>query len=161
MVLRPVFFRRPHAARVDACDVRDLSDYLNTISSQIIGAAIEVHRHLGPGFLENSYEDALAIELALRGISFERQRPLALQYKGQGICGSVLDLLVAGEVVVELKAVEELHETHRAQVLSYLKAGAFPLGLLINFNVPALRNGIRRLVLNGPSTSRPSRADPL
>jgi GxxExxY protein len=107
----------------------------------------EPHRHLGPGFLEKTYEDALAIELRLRGIRFERQVPLAVHYKDLAVTGCVLDFLVEDAVVVELQAVEQVLEVHRAQVLAYLKAGRFRLGLLINFNVPTLRNGIARVAL--------------
>ena len=125
----------------------DLPDYLNDYSRAVIGAAIEVHRHLGPGFLESTYEQALVIELRLRGVRFQRQVLLPLEYKGYPLGDNRVDLLVEEELVVELKAVDSLVGIHRAQVLSYLKAGAFRLGLLINFNVPALRDGVRRVVL--------------
>jgi GxxExxY protein len=141
------FFRRPHELRVDARRVPELPDYLNVHSHKIIGAAIEVHRHLGRGFLEKTYDEALAIELTLRGIRFERQVPFDVRYKGEVVAGSVLDFLVEREVVVELKAVEQLHEAHRAQLLSYVKAGGFRLGLLINFNVSLLRSGVVRMAL--------------
>jgi GxxExxY protein len=135
------------ACPVDACRVPELPHYLNAHSHKIIGAAIEVHRHLGRGFLEKTYEEALAIELALRGVRFERQLPFDVRYKGEVVTGSVLDLLVEREVVVELKAVEQIHEAHRAQLLSYVKAGGFRLGLLINFNVPMLHSGVVRIAL--------------
>jgi GxxExxY protein len=150
MVLRPVFFRRPRAPRVEHLDVRppppQLPDHYNTLS-QNIGAAIEVHRHLGPGFLEKTYEDALALEFTFRGMQFERQAILDVRYKNQPITESVLDFLVERAVVVELKAIEQIHEVHRSQVLSYLKAGKFRLGLVINFNVVMLRDGIARVIL--------------
>jgi GxxExxY protein len=114
----------------------------------VIGAAIEVHRVLGPGFLESVYEAALAVELELRGISFERQRPVPLVYKSQEIGEGRLDLLVGNRVIVELKAVEALAPIHKAQVISYLKATRLNLGLLINFNVPVLKDGIERVVLS-------------
>ena len=121
---------------------------LNIITEQIIGAAIEVHRALGPGLLESAYEECLSHELALRGIPFERQRPLPVEYKGVKLdCGYRLDLLVSGLVVIEIKAVESLQRIHEAQLLTYLKIGGWKLGLLINFNVPVLKDGIRRRIL--------------
>lgn len=121
---------------------------LNIITEQIIGAAIEVHRALGPGLLESAYEECLSHELALRGIPFERQRPLPVEYKGVKLdCGYRLDLLVNGLVVIEIKAVESLQRIHEAQLLTYLKIGGWKLGLLINFNVPVLKDGIRRRIL--------------
>jgi GxxExxY protein len=116
------------------------------ITHGVIGAAIEVHRVLGPGLLESVYEEALAIELELRGIPFQRQMAIELQYKGRPIGQARLDLLVAGSLVVELKAVEHLAAVHTAQVLSYLRATRHRRGLLITFNVPVLRLGIKRLV---------------
>lgn len=121
---------------------------LNIITEQIIGAAIEVHRALGPGLLESAYEECLSHELALREIPFERQRPLPVEYKGVKLdCGYRLDLLVNGLVVIEIKAVESLQRIHEAQLLTYLKIGGWKLGLLINFNVPVLKDGIRRRIL--------------
>lgn len=122
---------------------------LDQFARSVIGAAIEVHRHLGPGFLEAVYEEAMLVELASRGLSVRRQVPIQLAYKGQTLPGAQLDLLVEDVLVVELKAVEALSSLHVAQVLSYLKAGAFQLGLLINFNVPLLRDGIRRVISSG------------
>jgi GxxExxY protein len=115
---------------------------------EAIGAAIEVHRHLGPGFLEEVYEEALAVEMTLRGIPFERQLPVAVSYKGHDVGGTKLDFLVGGSLVVELKAVDVIGQVHLAQLLSYLKATRLRLGLLINFNVPALKDGVRRMVLS-------------
>jgi GxxExxY protein len=121
----------------------------NEITRAIIGAAIEVHKVLGPGLLESSYEECLCHELALRKIPFERQKPLPLEYKGIRLdCGYRLDLLVAGLVVVEVKAVEEILPVHEMQLVTYLRLGGWKVGLLINFNVPVLRQGIRRRVLN-------------
>ena len=109
---------------------------------------MEVHRALGPGLLESVYEECLCRELALRGISFERQRSLPLEYKGVRLeSGLRLDLLVAGAVVVEVKTVEKLLPVHEAQVLTYLRLGGWKVGLLLNFYVPVMKNGIRRLVL--------------
>lgn len=112
----------------------------------VIGAAIEVHRVLGPGFLESVYEEALAVELEARGIALRRQVPVEVDYKGRRIGLARLDLLVEDRVVVELKTAERLTPVHLAQVLSYLKATRLRCGLLINFNVPALRLGIQRVV---------------
>jgi len=121
---------------------------INDISSAIIGAAIDVHRTLGPGLLESAYEQCLAHEFSLRQIPFERQKPLQVDYKGiQLDCSYRLDFLVADTVVVEVKAIEVLLPIHQAQLLSYLKLGGWKLGLLINFHVPLLREGIKRVVL--------------
>lgn len=121
---------------------------LNRMTEQVIGAAIEVHRALGPGLLESAYEECLCRELSLREIPFERQRPLPVEYKGTRLdCGYRLDLLVMGTVVVEIKAVEAIEPIHEAQLLTYLKLGGWKLGLLINFNVPVLKDGIRRRIL--------------
>jgi GxxExxY protein len=114
----------------------------------VIGAAIEVHRKLGPGYLESVYEDALAIELYLRHIPFVRQAPVAVNYKGHLIGQGRIDIVVADLLVVELKAVEKLSEVHVAQVISYLKATGLHLGLLINFNVPTLKQGLQRVVFS-------------
>jgi GxxExxY protein len=121
---------------------------VNQITEEIIGAAIEVHRALGPGLLESAYEECLCRELSLRQVPFERQRPLPVVYKGFRLdCGYRLDVLVADTVVVELKAVESLLPIHEAQLLTYLKLGGWKVGLIINFNVPVLKQGIRRRVL--------------
>jgi len=122
------------------------SSQLDDLARAVIGAAIEVHRTLGPGLLESVYENALAIELTLRGMPFKQQQPIALMYKNVAIGDARLDLLVADQLVVELKSVRELDDAHVGQVLGYLRAGGFQLGLLINFNVPRLRDGIRRLI---------------
>jgi GxxExxY protein len=107
---------------------------LNEISERILGSAIEVHRHLGPGLLEAVYEEALCIELSGNGLGFERQKALPVYYKKQLIGKQRLDLVVENRVVVELKAVKELEPLFQAQLLGYLKLGGYPLGLLINFN---------------------------
>lgn len=121
----------------------------NPLSKEIIGAAIEVHRQLGPGLLESAYEGCLAYELNQRGILFERQKPVPVVYKDVRLdCGFRLDLLVGGLVVVELKAVDRLAPIHQAQMLTYLKLTGCKLGLLLNFNVLKLRDGIKRVVLN-------------
>ena len=113
---------------------------------KVIGAAIEVHGILGPGFLEHVYEEALAIELEIRNISFVRQSPHPLLYKGQAIGTGRADLMVEKVLIVELKAQDVLLPIHLAQVISYLKATELRLGLIINFNVLRLRDGIRRVV---------------
>ena len=123
-------------------------DEENKISFKIIGAAIEVHKILGPGLLESSYEECLAREFSLQGISFRRQIPLPLEYKGLKLdCGYRLDFLVEDRVIIELKAVENVLLIHEAQLLTYLKLMNMRLGLLINFNVEILRKGIKRIVL--------------
>jgi GxxExxY protein len=122
---------------------------LDVLAREVIGAAIEVHRELGPGYLESVYEESLVRELSARNIPYQQQLVLPIYYKGALVAESKLDLLVAEVLVVELKAVEELRPVHAAQVLSYLRAGAFQLGLLLNFNVYALRQGIRRIVFSG------------
>ncbi|MEN6428772.1 MAG: GxxExxY protein [Phycisphaerales bacterium] len=121
---------------------------VNEITERIIGAAIEVHRALGPGLLESAYEECLCHDLQLAGLSFERQRPLPVEYKGIRLeCGYRLDLLVENAVVVEIKAISAIEPIHEAQLLTYLRLGGWRVGLLINFNVPVLRNGIRRRIL--------------
>lgn len=121
---------------------------VNELTEAIIGAAIEVHRHLGPGLLESAYARCLQHELKLREIPFEDERALPVEYKGVQLdCGYRLDLLVAGQVVVEIKSVEKLEKVHEAQLLTYLRLGGWKVGLLINFNVPVLKDGIKRRVL--------------
>jgi GxxExxY protein len=117
------------------------------LSHSIVGAAIDVHRHLGPGQLESVYERALAHELGLRGIAYWRQVPIELEYKACEVGTFVADLIVDGKIIVELKAVAELQSVHVAQLLGYLRATELRLGLLINFNVPVLYRGVRRVVL--------------
>ena len=119
----------------------------NDLTQQIIAAAIDVHRELGPGLLESTYEACLVFELAERGLQVERQKALPVTYKGVRIdCGYRIDLLVEGQVIVELKAVQALDPIHEAQLLSYLKLSGCHVGLLINFNVKLLKEGLRRLV---------------
>ena len=121
---------------------------VNEITREVIGAAIAVHRALGPGLLESAYQECLCQELFLRGIPFERQVPLPLEYRGIRLeCGYRLDILVAGLVVVEIKSIEAIAPIHEAQLLTYLRLGGWTVGLLINFNVVVLKNGIRRSVL--------------
>ena len=120
---------------------------VNDVTQQVIAAAIDVHRELGPGLLESTYEACLVFELAERGLRVERQKALPVTYKDVRIdCGYRIDLLVEGQVIVELKAVQALDPIHEAQLLSYLKLSDCHVGLLINFNVKLLKAGLRRLV---------------
>jgi len=122
-------------------------DELNKLTEAIIGAAIAVHQELGPGLLESAYEACLAYELGERGLPVECQKPLPVVYKQVKLnCGYRIDLLVDDKVVVELKAVEKLLPIHEAQLLSYLKIAGRKVGLLINFHVELLKNGVRRRV---------------
>jgi GxxExxY protein len=121
---------------------------INEVTEAIIGAAIEVHRTLGPGLLESAYQECLARELTLRQIAFEREKPLPLDYKGVKLdCGYRLDFLIADMVVVEVKAADSLPPISQAQLLTYLKLGGWKVGLIINFHAPLLKEGIKRLVL--------------
>ena len=120
---------------------------LNEVSERIIGCAIKVHRALGPGLLESTYEVCLMHELVKMGLTVQAQVPLPVHYDGLKLdAGYKIDLLVENSVIVELKAVESLHPIHEAQLLSYLKLSGKKLGLLINFNVKMLKNGVKRLV---------------
>ena len=121
----------------------------NSLSRKIIGAAIEVHRHLGPGLLESIYEHCLCKELEIQGLSYHQQQPLPVRYKNTLLdCEYRLDLVVEEKVVVELKAINKLEPVHDAQLLTYLKVSGCKLGLLINFNTPVLKHGIKRIVNN-------------
>jgi GxxExxY protein len=120
---------------------------VDAFAKAIIDACIEVHRTLGPGYLESVYEEALAAEFSLRGIPFARQKTIAVNYKGKSVGQEKLDFLIGELLIVELKAVEELAPIHTAQVISYLKATQLNLGLLINFNTSLLKHGIKRIVL--------------
>ena len=125
-----------------------MNPHINELTYETIGAAIEVHRELGPGLFESSYRECLCQELRLRGVSFRKECTVPLQYKGIRLeCGYRVDLLVGELVVVELKAIERLMPIHEAQLLTYLRIGGWKAGLLINFNVPVLKDGIRRRVL--------------
>jgi GxxExxY protein len=121
---------------------------MNELTRTVIGAAMDVHRSLGPGLLESAYQQCLCRELEMRRIPFEHEKPLPLEYKGiRCECGYRLDLLVAGSLVVEVKSVEALAPIHEAQLLTYLRLGGWRVGLLINFNVPILKQGIPRKIL--------------
>ncbi len=118
------------------------------LTEKIIGAAIEVHRALGPGLLESIYQTCLAHEMALRGLHFEKEKPLPVEYKGIKLeSGYRLDFVVDKKVVLELKAVDSIHDVHKAQLLTYLKLTGCKVGLLLNFNSAVLKDGIERLVL--------------
>jgi GxxExxY protein len=125
----------------------EISDDVDSLSRAVIGASIEVHRLLGPGFAESVYEEALCVELSLRSIPFARQAAMKIDYKGHRVGEGRLDLLVGNELILELKAVDILAPVHTAQLLSYLRATDRKLGLLINFNVKLLKQGIVRVVL--------------
>jgi GxxExxY protein len=121
---------------------------INQLTEAIIGAAIEVHRHLGPGLLESAYQICLAREMTLRGLSYEREKELRVTYKDVQLdCGYRLDFLVEQKIIVELKTVDYLLPIHEAQILTYLKLTGCKVGLLINFNVPILKNGLKRMAL--------------
>jgi len=136
--------------------MRELPDDLNRLSEGVIGAAIEVHRHLGPGLLEAVYEAALCRELELRQLPFAQQVFRRTIYKGAELPAQRLDLVVADRIVVELKAVEKVDAAHLAQLVSYLRLGRMPLGLLINFHVIKLSQGIRRRINSDALSKIPS-----
>lgn len=118
------------------------------LSKRVIGCALEVHKHLGPGLLESTYEQCMAHELSLAGIAFKIQPALPVEYKGLKLdCGYRIDLLIEEKLIVELKSVAELLPIHQAQLLTYMKLARIPIGLLINFNVTRLKDGLRRFVL--------------
>ncbi len=130
----------------DDADGLSVPAWLNALSRRVLGACIEVHRTLGPGLLERMYEEAVCHELSLAGLPFERQVPLTLPYKGILIEGLRLDLVIDSTIIVELKATDAVPEIFLAQVMSYCKAFHAPLGLLVNFNVPVLKDGMYRRI---------------
>jgi GxxExxY protein len=120
---------------------------LDQLSSKVIGAAIEVHKTIGPGLLESAYEECLCHEMGLRGIKYERQKPLPVVYKGKKLdCGYRLDIVVEEKIIVEMKSCERVEPIHKAQLLTYLKLSGLSLGLLLNFNVPVMKDGVIRMV---------------
>ena len=130
-------------------EVESGNQRINNLREKIIGCAIEVHRIIGPGLLESAYEECLCYELSQAGIRFERQVPLPVIYKGVKLdCGYKMDIVVEGLVIVELKAVERIIPVHEAQLLSYLKLYDKKVGLILNFHVPRLRDGLKRIVNN-------------
>ncbi len=134
---------KPGACRV----IDDVPPEWNRLTEQVIAAAMDVHTALGPGLLERLYEEALCHELTLRGIPFRRQVPIRLEYKGRSIGDQTLDLVVGDLVVVELKSVERVHDVHLRQLVSYMRSSGLPLGLLLNFDVERLKDGVFRRVL--------------
>jgi GxxExxY protein len=137
------------------------NDRLDEISHRIIGAAIEVHRHLGPGLLESAYQSCLAFELKQLGLKVEEQKPLPVVYKQVKLdCGYRLDMVVEDEIIVEIKAIEKLLPIHDAQVLSYLRLTKKRVGLLMNFHVPVLKNGLKRIVNEFPDAEWAKRQAP-
>ncbi len=127
---------------------------LDQISHSIIGAAIEVHRHLGPGLLESAYEACLVFEITRLGMKVEEQKPLPVVYKEVKLdCGYRLDLVVEDEIIVEIKAIEKLLPIHDAQLLSYLRLARKKVGLLMNFHVPVLKDGLKRIVNEFPDSA--------
>ncbi|HZU96524.1 MAG TPA: GxxExxY protein [Planctomycetota bacterium] len=136
-------------------DIREPDPSTDALANSVIGAAIEVHRHLGPGFLEDVYEEAMAIEMVLRQIPFERQKHIAVDYKERLVGRGRLDFLVGDQLVVELKSVTAIAPIEVARVISYLRAYRRDLALVINFNVRILKDGIQRVVVSG----RPPRVE--
>ena len=130
-------------------DVDPERQRLDSITEKIIGAAISVHRELGPGLLESAYEECLCFELSQLQIDFERQVPLPVHYKEVRLnCGYRMDIVVEHRVIVEIKAVERIIPVHEAQLLSYLKLAGLKVGLLLNFHTPVLKSGLKRIVNN-------------
>ena len=120
----------------------------NELTAKVIGCAIEVHKILGPGLLESTYEQCLARELSLSGINLKIQTPVPVEYKGTRLdCGYRIDMLIEESLILELKSVEKIAEIHKAQLLTYMKLAKIKVGLLINFNVKLLKNGIERFIL--------------
>ena len=138
----------------------DLSPELEEIVSAVIGCAIAVHRELGPGFKESIYHEAFRLELDGRSLPFENEKPIVVRYREWLIPGQKIDLIVAGRVLVELKAVPRLRAMHRYQVQSYLKTTSLPIGLLLNFNAPLMKLGIHRVLPPPTSPVGPREARP-
>lgn len=136
--------KTPRSPRIMSEPTKEIDD----LARALIGAAMEVHRALGPGFLESVYEEALCVELELLKIPFQRQQAVPVLYKGRQVGAGRLDLIIDDSLLVELKTVDALAPIHTAQIISYLKAVDLPLGLLINFNVPVLKQGIKRVILS-------------
>jgi len=129
-------------------NTENTEENFDLVSYSVIGAAIEVHRHLGPGLLESTYERCLALELKLQGVSFQTQVTMPIVYKGTELdLGYRIDMLVENSLIVELKAVDRVTGIHQAQILTYMKLANIPVGLIINFNSAPLRSGIQRLAL--------------
>lgn len=137
---------------------RGTKEYLNELSGRVIGLCMDIHKQVGPGLLESAYEECLAYELSINGIPFERQVAMPVAYKQVKLdCGYRVDLVIDDCLIVELKSVAELTSVFEAQLLTYLKLSNKPIGLLVNFNVPVLKQGIRRIVLGDLFYSKPKR----
>jgi GxxExxY protein len=150
--IRKIPFTAEHAEIAEK--YMEEKDKLDEISRRIIGAAIEVHRHLGPGLLESAYEACLAYELRQIGLRVEQQRPLPVVYKDVTLdCGYRLDLVVEDSIVIEVKAVEQLARIHDAQLLSYLRLSGLRVGLLMNFHSRVLKDGLKRIVNEFPDSA--------
>ncbi len=122
--------------------------YEEKLTKEIIGAAMEVHRGLGPGLLESAYEECLCHEFTLRGISFKRQKPLPIEYKSIKLdCGYRIDIVVEDKVILELKCADSITPLHEAQLLTYLRLSGVKIGLILNFHVSFMRDGVKRMVL--------------
>ena len=133
----------------------DFAPELNELSGAVVNCAFQVHKELGPGFLEVNYEDAFILELQQAGFSFERQKAFQIPYKQTFLNSSFrLDLVVEGAIIVELKAIEKINPVHQSQIYAYLRAAKMPIGFLINFNVPLIKDGINRFVLRPSETPR-------
>lgn len=137
---------KENVSQTDGPAHADIPAEWNEVSARAIGCAIEVHRHLGPGLLESLYEEALVRELTLQGLAVQRQLPVPLEYKGQRLRELRLDFVVEDLLVIELKAKEKIPDVDLAQLLSHMRLGGYPLGLLINFHVPVLKHGIHRRI---------------
>ena len=124
-----------------------LPDELELLVTKTIGCCVAVHKELGPGLLEAVYARAVRIELGLSGLTFERERIVPISYRGVHLCNQRLDLIVQERIIVELKSVERLNPVHRAQAVSYLRVTGLRIGLLVNFNVPLIQDGLRRVIL--------------
>ena len=143
-----------HAKTAEDAEMNEV-ERLNKLTETIISAAITVHRTLGPGLLESAYEACMVYELAQAGMKIEQQKPLPIVYQDVKLdCGYRLDLMIEGEVIVEIKSTEKLLPIHQAQLLSYLKLSECKVGLLINFNVKVLKDGVKRVVNNFPDSQR-------
>ena len=139
--------RTPSARKITALTFAPIPVTTEAVATAVIGAAIEVHRQLGPGFLERIYQEALALELETRHVPFERERAIVVHYKGNPIPGQRIDLIVANCVVVELKAAARIDFAHEAKMVSYLRTTGHRLGLLLNFNCRTMKEGLKRIVV--------------
>lgn len=152
-----VFTAETRSTRSFLVTVIDMSLEDNQLTQSIMDCLFKVHSVMGPGLLEGIYEECLCHELAKREIAYERQKIMPLTYEGIQLGkGLVLDLVVSGKVIIELKSIESIHPVHKAQILTYLKLSGLPIGFLVNFNVPLIKNGVQRFVNNHSSFSATS-----